>query len=121
MKRHVSGFPSARAAICIWMVLLLCVSAAAVAEAPASALAEKLAAAEGVLRVERVEGNRSAWMPEKYIVTVEQQLDWKHPEAGSFPQRVELGLHPGALVNVLETNGYQLFDDKLPTDDQPEV
>lgn len=121
MKRHVSGFPAARAAICIWMVLLLCVSAAAVAEAPASALAEKLAAAEGVLRVERVEGNRSAWMPEKYIVTVEQQLDWKHPEAGSFPQRVELGLHPGALVNVLETNGYQLFDDKLPTDDQPEV
>ena len=84
-------------------------------------IAEKLAEADGVIRVDAIAGNTSEWMPEKYILTFEQQLDWKNPDAGTFEQRVEIGLHPGANITVLETYGYALQDSSLPTDDQPEV
>ena len=47
---------------------------------------------------------------EKYLVTFEQPLDWKDPEAGIFPQRVLISLRKDASVNVIGTEGYALID-----------
>ncbi|MBO7698577.1 MAG: hypothetical protein J6S38_06045 [Erysipelotrichaceae bacterium] len=82
---------------------------------------EKIAGLKGVISVEAVENNQSEWLPEKYAVMVEQQIDWNDPEAGTFAQLVEVGIHPGAEVNVLETYGYPFLDGDLAGDNQPEV
>jgi hypothetical protein len=89
-------------------------------DSPAS-IKDKIAAMDGVLSIEAVGNNQSDWLPERYIVIVEQQIDWKNPDAGTFPQRVVVGIHPGAKVNILETNGYMLLDNDLTSDNQPEL
>ncbi len=80
-----------------------------------------LSSIDGVVHVEAVAGNTSEWMPQKYILTFLQQLDWSDPSAGFFPQRVEIGLHPGASVTVMETAGYNLSERLMTRNDQPEV
>ena len=89
-------------------------------DSPAS-IKDKIAAIDGVLSIEAVGNNQSDWLPERYIVMVEQQIDWSDPDAGTFPQRVEVGIHPGAEVNILETNGYMFLDGELTADSQPEL
>ena len=84
-------------------------------------LKDKIAALDGVIYVETVENNQSEWLPEKYLVLVEQQIDWSDPEAGTFAQRVEIGIHPGAEVNILETYGYPFLEGDLSADNQPEL
>ena len=52
---------------------------------------EKLSQVEGVISVEAIPLDASAqFFEEKYLVTFEQPLDWSDPDAGSFPQRVEI-------------------------------
>lgn len=83
---------------------------------------EKLLSVNGVIGVEEVVQDASEpFFSEKYIVTFEQPLDWSNPENGSFPQRVELGLHDGVGYNVMETNGYLLLDEYFPLEDAPEM
>ena len=97
----------------------------------ASGWKEKLLQADGVISVEEIPLADSAqFFNEKYMVVFDQPLDWSNPEAGSFPQRVEIGLRDEAPVTALETNGYSLRD-KYPgaeeglagfgTDDAPEA
>ena len=84
-------------------------------------LMERIAKLEGVISVEAVDNNQSKWLPEKYVVMVKQQIDWNDPEAGSFAQLVEVGIHPGAEVNILETYGYPFLEGDLSGDNQPEL
>ena len=84
-------------------------------------LMDKIAALEGVSSVEKIENSQSKWLPERYVIMVEQQIDWADPDAGTFLQRVEVGIHPDAQVNVLETNGYPFMEGELYADSQPEV
>lgn len=91
-------------------------------ETSASNWKEKLLSVNGVIGVEEVvQDAAEPFFFEKYIVTFEQPLDWSNPENGNFPQRVEIGLHEGVGYNVLETNGYQLFDEYFPLEDAPEL
>ncbi len=91
-------------------------------ETDASNWKEKLLNVNGVIGVEEVIQDASEpFFGEKYIVTFEQPLDWSNPDNGSFPQRVEIGLHDGAGYNVMETNGYLLFDSYFPMEDAPEM
>ena len=86
-----------------------------------TSIGEKIASIDGVASVEPIRDNLSEWLPEKYLVLVEQQLDWNNPQAGTFLQRVEVGIHPGAQVNLLETYGYTFLDGDFSADDQPEI
>jgi len=88
------------------------------ADGSGESIKDKIAAIDGVLSIEAVENNQSDWLPERYVVMVEQQIDWNDPDAGTFPQRVEVGIHPGAEVNILETNGYMFLDGDLTSDEQ---
>ena len=82
-------------------------------------------------RVEAIPLDPSAWFfEEKYLVIFEQPLDWNDLDAGSFPQRVEIGLRKDAPFAVMETNGYTLRDKypgvqeglaELGKDDAPEM
>ena len=108
-------------------VLIACGAACCAEEA---SWQEKLSQAEGVISVEPIPLDASAqFFEEKYLVTFEQPLDWNDPDAGSFPQRVEIGLRGKAPFTVLETGGYSLGDkypgstglDQLGMDDAPEI
>lgn len=68
--------------------------------------------AEGIKSVEEIKQDPSNQImyARKYLLTFEQPLDYKNPSAGTFPQRVVLGLKDDAMVNVLETQGYCLQD-----------
>jgi len=44
-------------------------------------IGEQIAAIDGVFNVEPIGNNQSEWLPEKYLVLVEQQPDWNNPEA----------------------------------------
>ena len=52
-------------------------------DSPAS-IKDKIAAIDGVLSIEAVGNNQSDWLPERYIVMVEQQIDWSDPDAGTI-------------------------------------
>ena len=92
---------------------------------------DRLSQVEGVTRVEAIPLDPSAqFFEEKYLVVFEQPLDWNDPDAGSFPQRVEIGLRKDAPFAVMETNGYTLRDKypgvqeglaELGKDDAPEM
>ena len=82
---------------------------------------DRIAALDGVESVEVADDNQSTWLPEKYVVMVRQQIDWNNPDAGTFLQRVVVGIHPGANVNILETNGYPFLDGEISSNSQPEL
>ncbi len=86
-----------------------------------SSTAQALAALDGVTNVEPIDVSGSQQFAEKYVVTFEQPLDHKNPSAGTFPQRVEVGIIPDAKTNVMETDGYLLIDEALTTDDAHEL
>lgn len=66
-------------------------------------LKEKLAALKGVTGVEPLESDHYA---EKYVVRLTQLLDPKHPEAGTFTQRVIVGHVGFDRPTILVTEGY---------------
>ena len=103
------------------ITLMLVLSACSTQNKDTETIKDKLLALDDVVKVEEVQDNKSEWMPEKYIITFKQQLDWNDPKEGAFEQRVELGLHPDAKVTVMDTTGYLLFEDYFTRDDQPPI
>lgn len=91
------------------------------ASASGSSMAQALAALDGVKSVDPVDVSGSQVYAEKYVVTFEQPLDHKNPSAGTFPQRVEVGIVKDAKANVMETDGYLLFDQSIAMDDAHEL
>ena len=82
-------------------------------EETGKSIMERITALDSVESVKIVDNNESKWLPEKYVVMVRQQIDWKNKDAGTFLQRVVVGIHPGAQVNILETNGYPFLDGEI--------
>lgn len=66
-------------------------------------LKEKLATLKGISRIETLASDHYA---EKYVVRIDQPLDPKHPEAGSFTQRVIIGHVGFDRPTILVTEGY---------------
>lgn len=91
------------------------------ASASGSSTAQALAALDGVKSVDPVDVSGSQVYAERYVVTFEQPLDHKNPSAGTFPQRVEVGIVKDAKTNVMETDGYLLSDQQLAMDDAHEL
>ena len=96
-------------------------ASASSASASGSSIAQAIAALDGVKSVDPVDVSGSQQFAEKYVVTFEQPLDHKNPSAGTFPQRVEVGIVKDAKTNVMETDGYLLIDQAIATDDAHEL
>lgn len=83
-------------------LLLICCCILAVAAAP-SDLQKKLEQLKGISGIEKLE---TELYPEKYLLRIEQQIDPKHPEVGTFKQRVVV-CHVGFdRPTVVVTEGY---------------
>ena len=75
---------------------------------------ETLSGIDGVLSVTEIPLDEEGRLfNEEYLVVFEQPLDWKNPEAGTFPQRVLICLREDATVNVISTQGYALADIRM--------
>lgn len=66
-------------------------------------LKEKLSALKGISQIETLE---SEHYPEKYVVRITQPIDPKHPEAGTFQQRIIVGHVGFDRPTILVTEGY---------------
>lgn len=84
----------------LWLLFLL--FAVAASAAPGE-LKERLAALKGITDIQPLESNHYA---EKYVVRITQYLDPKHPEAGTFTQRVIIGHVGFDRPTILVTEGY---------------
>ena len=74
-------------------LLLFVLSVMTVMAAPGD-LQEKLAALKGISGIEKLQSDH---YPEKYVVRITQQVDPKDPAAGTFTQRVIVGL---SLIHI---------------------
>ena len=81
------------------LLLLVIVSA----NASNKELYQKLCTLKGVITVDSLPSDYST---EKYVVTIRQPLDHKHPEKGSFTQRVVISHEGFDHPTVLVTEGY---------------
>ena len=81
------------------LLLLVIVSA----NASNKELYQKLCTLKGVITVDSLPSDYST---EKYVVTIRQPLDHKHPEKGSFTQRVVISHEGFDRPTVLVTEGY---------------
>ncbi len=81
------------------LLLLVIVSA----NASNKELYQKLCTLKGVITVDSLPSDYSS---EKYVVTIRQPLDHKHPEKGSFTQRVIISHEGFDRPTVLVTEGY---------------
>ncbi len=98
-------------------------------ETQASSLQQRLAAIDGVTSVTPIEqialADGSLPFKEKYLITIEQPIDWNNPGLGTFQQRVEVGYQGDTNINVFETGGYCLPDIVYPgylgIDDRNEI
>lgn len=81
------------------LLLLVIVSA----NASNKELYQKLYTLKGVITVDSLPSDYST---EKYVVTIRQPLDHKHPEKGSFTQRVVISHEGFDRPTVLVTEGY---------------
>ncbi len=81
------------------LLLLVIVSA----NASNKELYQKLCTLKGVITVDSLPSDYST---EKYVVTIRQPLDHKHPEKGSFTQRVVISHEGFYRPTVLVTEGY---------------
>ena len=81
------------------LLLLVIVSA----NASNKELYQKLCTLKGVITVDSLPSDYSS---EKYVVTIRQPLDHKHPEKGSFTQRVVISHEGFDHPTVLVTEGY---------------
>lgn len=89
-----------RKTLTLWLFSFLCTW---VAFAAPGDLKEKLTSLAGISGIESLE---SAVYPEKYVVRITQPVDPKHPEAGTFTQRVVIGHVGFDRPTVLVTEGY---------------
>ena len=81
------------------LLLLVIVSA----NASNKELYQKLCTLKGVITVDSLPSDYSS---EKYVVTIRQPLDHKHPDKGSFTQRVVISHEGFDRPTVLVTEGY---------------
>ena len=88
--------------------------------AQAQSLYERLLEVDGVISVERIEQEEQIF-DEKYILTLQQPIDWSDPESEFFPQRVEIGYQSGSSINVFYVGGYDLNENRFPKDDRHEL
>ena len=107
----------------VGVFLLSGASSAAEIAAGGEQLAAELSGLDGVVSVESVEqnaedadGNSQYQYRYKYMVTFRQPLDWKDPSAGTFDQRVLIGIDDPSAVNVLETQGYIIPEKNIHND-----
>lgn len=84
-------------------LLLLSLLCTLTAFAAPGDLKEKLAALKGITSVEQLE---SDVYPEKYLLRITQPVDPKHPEAGTFTQRVVVGHVGFDRPTIFVTEGY---------------
>lgn len=84
-------------------LLLLSFLCTLVAFAAPGDLKEKLASLKGITNIEQLE---SDVYPEKYLVRITQPIDPKHPEVGTFTQRVVIGHVGFDRPTVIVTEGY---------------
>ncbi len=87
----------------------------------ALSIERQLAALDGVMSVNPIDVSGSQVYAQKYVVTFEQLLDHEDRSAGTFPQRVEVGIVDGAKCNVMETDGSLLLDHWVRADDAHEL
>lgn len=66
-------------------------------------LKEKLSVLKGISHIQTLESDH---YPEKYVVRITQPLDPKHPEAGTFQQRIIVGHVGFDRPTILVTEGY---------------
>ncbi len=96
MKHTISLF--------IWTVCILLLPLEFIhAENNPTELLKKLQSLPGITDIKPLESNA---YPEKYVLFIEQLLDPKHPEAGSFKQRIILGHIGFDRPTILVTEGY---------------
>ncbi len=131
--REVEEMRAKRGCVAVLFIAMACLVFAAGCHAPdqekarqqsgGETVAGRLAGIDGVLKVEKVdmEPSESGYIKEKYCVTFSHPLDWKHPDAGHFPQRVVVGLADNAAVNFLITDGYILRDSSMKMDHIPRI
>lgn len=84
---------------CLWLLVLL----AAVGRVSAAELKEKLAGLHGISRIDSL---NSGTFAEKYVLFIEQPLDHRHPEKGTFRQRMVVSHVGFDRPTVLVTEGY---------------
>ncbi len=95
--------------------------AASTQEVAAPDLTNELKALEGVTSVEALDVSQTPNFIAKYLITFKQPLDWKNESAGTFNQRVEVGIVKDAVYNVMETEGSYLQDESLNGNDIHEL
>ena len=88
--------------------------------ADAQSFREKLLAIDGVISVEEIEQDEKVF-EEKYIVTIEQPVNWADPQSEMFPQRFEIGYQSDDSPNLFYLSGYMLSDGRFKQDDRPEL
>ena len=133
-KQREGNAMNRRKILCIILIIAVLAGTAAAfflsgsSSAPETApegedLAAQLAGLDGVVSVESVEqnaedadGNPQYCYRYKYFVTFRQPLDWKDPSAGTFDQRVLIGIDDKSAVNVLETQGYIIPESNIHND-----
>lgn len=106
-----------KSALAVILMVLLCFGscfATGCSKKSKVSLADRLAALDGVVSVTPIEVTEyhkpSNRFQERYLVKFEQPIDWKHPELGTFTQRVFLGYAKNADVTCYNTGGYFLGD-----------
>jgi len=88
----------------------------------AASFKDDLLKLNGVVSVDDiVQSGDSKPFAEKYIVTFTQYINWNNPDLGTFTQRVEIGFKGYDNVNVFNVGGYELYEDKIETDDEHEI
>jgi hypothetical protein len=85
--------------ICLWVVVFVLT----IGQAQAQSFEEQLATLDGVSGIEKLKSDAFA---EKYLVRINQLIDPKHPEVGTFTQRVVVGHVGYDRPTVLVTEGY---------------
>jgi len=85
--------------ICLWVVVFVLT----IGQAQAQSFEEQLATLDGVSGIEKLKSDVYA---EKYLVRINQQIDPKHPDVGTFTQRVIVAHVGYDRPTVIVTEGY---------------
>ena len=85
--------------LCLWLVLFVL----AIGQAQAQSFEEQLATLDGVSGIEKLKSDIYA---DKYLVRINQLIDPKHPEVGTFTQRVIVAHVGYDRPTVIVTEGY---------------
>ncbi|MBR0035292.1 MAG: hypothetical protein IJP54_06420 [Synergistaceae bacterium] len=86
----------------------------------AAAFRERLSELPGVVSVDEIVQSGEVFA-EKYVVWFEQPIDWRSPDIGTFLQRAEIGFSGWDAVNVVNVDGYELYEGRFTIDDRVEL